>query len=73
MKGKQIYNLIIARKFALWAKDKISDVSELNETHIKTFLDEYGKEHELRNYTITTYYYALKRFVNFIKDKNNFS
>lgn len=69
MKGKQIYNLLIARKFALWAKDKISDISEINEPLIRTFLDEYSKEHELRNYTITTYYYALKRFINFIKEK----
>ena len=65
LKGKQYYHPI-ARKFALWVKDKISDISELNESLINTFLEEYAKEHNLHDSTVEIYHYVLKKFVSFV-------
>jgi len=59
----------IVRKFASWAKDKLQNVSELNDNIINTFLEEYTKAHNISKTSLNVYRNALKKFINFVQQE----
>lgn len=66
LKGKKSKTNFIVKKFASWVKDKLLDISELNDSTINAFLQEYIKERELSEYTITLYRATLRKFIEFV-------
>jgi len=63
--GKAGWNDFIVRKFALWTKDKLLNISQLDHNIVDAFLEEYTKDHKVKKTSVYSYRRTLKRFVEF--------
>jgi len=70
-KGKYDKTIFIAKPFALWAKEKFHEISEINDNIIDTFLQEYMKGRNLKGKTLYTYRSALKKFIRTLSTGSN--
>jgi len=64
--GKAGWNDFIVRKFALWTKDRLQDISEMNDNIINVFLEEYARNHNATKRSLYSYRRTLKKFIEFV-------
>jgi hypothetical protein len=67
------HNVGIVKHFLLWLKGRGLTIDMLGEDHVKEFLEEYTKIHNLSKYSLYNYKSILKKFINFVKESSKIS